>query len=114
MDQTTDIIFEWDILNDTLNFSHNWEEKFGYIPIRNEISTNIPLNSHIHEKDRHFFVEIMESVRKGTPYAETEFRIQNIEKQFIWCKIRATTQYDHNGHPLKAVGVILDIDTEKN
>lgn len=113
MDQTTDIIFEWDILNDTLNFSHNWEEKFGYIPIRNEISTNIPLNSHIHEKDRHFFVEIMESVRKGTPYAETEFRIQNIEKQFIWCKIRATTQYDHNGHPLKAVGVILDIDTEK-
>ena len=29
MDQTTDILFEWDIDADTMIFSNNWEKKFG-------------------------------------------------------------------------------------
>lgn len=113
MDQTTDIIFEWDILNDSLIFSSNWEKKFGYSPIDKQISTRISFSARIHEDDRSAFTKIMETVKDGTPYTEAEFRIQNADGRFIWCRIRATTQYNQEGVPVKAVGVIVDIDNEK-
>lgn len=31
MDQTTEIIFEWDICRDTLQLSPNWHKKFGRV-----------------------------------------------------------------------------------
>ncbi len=114
MDQTTDIIFEWDILNDSLIFSSNWEKKFGYSPIDKQISTRISFSARIHEDDRSAFTKIMETVKDGTPYTEAEFRIQNADGRFIWCRIRATTQYNQEGVPVKAVGVIVDIDNEKS
>ena len=37
MDQTNDIIFEWQVKQDTLTFSPNWEKKFGYEPVRENV-----------------------------------------------------------------------------
>ena len=54
----------------------------------------------------------MNSVSEGAPYGEAELRIANAEGRYIWCRIRATTQFDQEGKPVKAVGVILDIDRE--
>lgn len=113
MDQTTDIIFEWNILSDTLTFSSNWRRKFGYEPISDDISGRIPLSANIHPEDMRNFVHIMEAVASGVPYCETEFRIRDSTDHFVWCRIRATTQFDRDGRPVKAVGVILDISTDK-
>ncbi|MDD3253351.1 MAG: diguanylate cyclase [Lachnospiraceae bacterium] len=113
MDQTTDIIFEWDILTDRLTFSSNWRKKFGYDPISENISSKIPLSHNIHPEDMPAFVKIMNDTAAGVPYSETEFRIRNVCDVYIWNRIRATTQYDSAGKPIKAVGVILDIDSDK-
>lgn len=113
MDQTTDIIFEWDLQHDTLLFSPNWRKKFGYQPIREHISEVIPLSQNIHAEDMPAFVNIMQSLASGMPYAEAEFRICNSKKRYLWCRIRATAQFDSEGKPIKAIGVIADIDTDK-
>lgn len=113
MDQSQDIIFEWDIAKDTLMFSANWEKKFGYAPITENISKDIPKKSHIHPNDIPVFVEIMESTAAGCPYSETEFRILKGDGAYIWCKIRATLQKNNADQPAKAVGVIMDIDAQK-
>ena len=113
MDQATDIIFDWDIRRDTLHFSHNWRKKFGYDAVSREISDRIPLSQNIHPEDIPAFVKIMRDTASGVPYSETEFRIRNVEGDYLWCRIRATTQYDENKAPIKAVGVIVDIDREK-
>lgn len=113
MNQTTDILFEWDIRKDTLNFSANWRKKFGYDPIGNEISGRIPLSENIHPEDMPAFVTIMRETAAGKQYSETEFRIKNNRGQYRWCRIRATAQFDDEGRAVKAVGVILDINTEK-
>ena len=55
----------------------------------------------------------MQKVIKGVPYAEAELRIAGAEGKYIWCRIRMTTQFDDSGKAVKAVGVILDIDSEK-
>ena len=113
MDQTTDILFEWRIGPDELDFSSNWVKKFGYEPIRKHISRCIPRSENIHPEDRAAFVGIMQGVAQGAPYLETEFRIRKGDGQYLWCRIRATTQFDERGRPYKAVGVILDIDRDK-
>ena len=38
---------------------------------------------------------------------------RNADSRYIWCRIRATTQFNNDGKPVKAVGVIVDIDSEK-
>ncbi|MEG1638767.1 MAG: PAS domain-containing protein, partial [Erysipelotrichaceae bacterium] len=43
MDQASDIVFEWDIDKDTMEYSSNWKKQFGYDPIHTNISNIIPL-----------------------------------------------------------------------
>ena len=113
MDQTTDIIFEWDICADTLIFSSNWAKKFGY-EARYQGIGNGEKFPHIHPEDVETLKKQMKDVRQGTSYTTEEIRIENADGNYIWCRIRATAQYGDSGKPLKAVGVITDIDKEKN
>ena len=113
LDQATDIIFEWDILQDTLSFSPNWEKRFGYKAINSNISGRIPLSQNIHPEDIPTFVKIMKDTAAGVSYSEAEFRICSITGTYYWSRIRVTTQYSADGRPIKAVGVIVDIDEEK-
>lgn len=114
MDQTTDILFEWNIRKDTLIFSSNWRKKFGYDPIEDKISGRIPLSKNIHVEDMPAFVTIMKDTAAGKAYSETEFRIKDSSGRYRWCRIRATAQFDDDGRAIKAVGVILDINKEKH
>jgi len=113
LDQATDIIFEWDIVKDTLEFSPNWKKRFGYEAIDKQISGKIPLSDNIHPEDMPSFVKIMKDTAAGEPYSEAEFRIRDAMGRYTWSRIRATTQYNADGRPIKAVGVIVDIDEEK-
>lgn len=113
MEQSNDIIFEWDIRKNKVLYSANWEKKYGYTPISEEIDLRIANSSHIHPKDIPAFLSLMHSVSSGAPYGEAELRIANADGQYIWNRLRATTQFDQSGKPVKAVGVILDIGTEK-
>ncbi|MEG1461329.1 MAG: diguanylate cyclase [Oscillospiraceae bacterium] len=113
MDQTTDILFEWDIRNDVLLFSSNWRKKFGYDPIASKISGRVPLSENVHAEDMPAFAKIMKDTAAGVPYSEAEFRIKNSGGRYTWCRIRATAQFDSAGRAIKAIGVILDINEEK-
>lgn len=113
MDQATDVIFEWDIRSDKLVFSGNWLKKFGYQAIGSKISSRIPQSPNIHPDDMPAFIKIMRDTADGVPYSQTEFRIRDAGGAFIWCRVRATTQFSRGGLPIKAVGVIADIDAER-
>lgn len=113
MDQTNDIIFEWDMDKDTFTFSSNFVMKFGYHPISEQARDRIEMASHILPEDIPKIVKLMKDVRSGQSYGEVELRCANAEGQYIWFRIRATTQFDSAGKPIKVVGVILDIDNEK-
>ena len=113
MSQTNDIIFEWDILKDELSFSSNWEDQYGYAPITNNVRVEIPKASHIHPDDMPAFISLMDAMAAGVLYKETDFRIADGKGKYRWRRVRATAQFDLDGKPSKAVGVILDIDIEK-
>ena len=113
MEQTNDIIFEWDIVKDQVSYSVNWEKKFGYQPIKDMASQKIPEVSHIHPEELPNLIQLINDMASGVPYKEIEFRVADINGRYRWCKIRAACQFNDLGKPFKAVGVIMDIDKEK-
>lgn len=113
MDQGTDIIFEWDIIKDTLEFSANWRKKFGYAPIKTDVSSRISESKNIYPDDMPQCRRIIEDIAGGLPYGEMELRIRDRMGNYNWFLVRATTQYDINNCPIKSVGVIVDIDNFK-
>ena len=113
MDQTADIIFEWNIARDDLLVSGNWKKKFGYDPITFAVSSKLLQSPNIHTRDLPKLQGLIKRVSDGEPYTETELRFRRQDGQYIWCKIRVTTQFDEKHQPVKAIGVIIDISEEK-
>lgn len=111
--QKSDILFEWDIINDTMSYSENWLDKFGYMPLTTNISKRLPLSSHIHDGDSNHLTDLMKNIKSGVQYYMVELRLQDIDKNDIWCRLRVTNQYDEEGNPIKAIGILSDIHDEK-
>lgn len=111
LNQTNDIIFEWDIQGDKITYSPNWEKLFGYQPLAT--SEEVQTVSHILPEDMPQLIKLMKDTENGAPYGEAELRIANDDGKYLWCRIRETTQYNSAGKAVKAVGVILNIDAEK-
>lgn len=113
MNQTTDIIFEWDIQGNQILVSSNWEKKFGYSLSQMNFEESFNHSPKLHPEDQPKLIRATKQIKSGTEYVEIELRILDKSKQFRWCRIRATTQYDDQKHPIKSVGIIVDIDSEK-
>ena len=113
LDQANDIIFEWDLQADTLLFSSNWEKTFGCPPITDHVSVTRPFHSRLYSGDLEILDKIIESITNGVPYVETEVRIRKADGIYVWCRVRVTTQYLADGTPCKAVGLIINVDAEK-
>lgn len=113
MDQTNDILFEWDIETDTVVYSANWKTKFGYDPITEDASVRIPKISHLYPEDMAPFGRFIDEMRSGRRYGELEFRVSDSKGHYKWCKLRATIQFDDQGRPCKAIGIVIDINDEK-
>jgi len=113
MDQTNDIVFEWDMREDTLVCSPKWKERFGYEPFTTNVTENLIRASHWHPEDVQIFVEKVQSLRDGANYVEAEVRIANSEGRYLWNRIRVTGLADGQGNVTRAVGVIINIDREK-
>ena len=111
--QTEDIIFEWNINEDTINFSENWKNKFNYESTIDDISKKIYDTEIIYKDDIKKFGKALNSVVNGERYQEVEIRFRKSNGEYIWCKVRVTAIFDQNGDIFKAVGAIIDIDKQK-
>lgn len=114
--QTNDVIFEWDILHDTLVVTSNWEKKFG----RRKFPDGVGLYDVLKDdslptfapEDMGLVYENIRRIRAGEPYLETELRICHENGTYIWCRCRMTQQFGQDGKPVKAIGVLIDIDRD--
>ena len=114
--QTNDVIFEWDIIHDTLVVTSNWEKKFGKRKFHNGDSLYDILDYKSQPtfalEDIHLVYETLRKIKEGQPYLETELRICHENGNYIWCRIRMTQQFDQDGKAIKVIGVLIDIDRE--
>ena len=113
MDQSNDIIFEWDAAGDHMTYSSNWEKKYGYRPVSGHFCEALPQKSHIHPQDIPAIREMMRALKEGPVYREQIFRLADNDGRYRWSKARATSLADEQGCVYKVVGLLMDIDAER-
>lgn len=113
LDQTQDMIFEWNIENKSLYLSKNYDLKFKYKPDGVDFPESALKDDLIKEEDKKEFLNIFQSVLNGERYASGDVRICNQQQAYIWCKINACAVYDQNHTLTRVIGIITDIHNEK-
>ena len=112
--QTENIIFEWDLLSDTIFFSDTWERIFGYSPITHDLGRSVSdFASHLHPDDVPLLSQHLGLFESGASYQAIDARIARADGRYLWCRFRATAIRDKSGKVCKLVGIIINIDAEK-
>lgn len=112
-DMSDNIIFEWNFKTNEVMFSGNFNKKFSYRPPSDHFGDSFLMKAKIHPDDADRYRSDLDQLEKGRNFENNEYRIKNIYGDFIWILIRTATLKDADGKPLKAVGVMVDIDRAK-
>ena len=113
LDQTTDILFEWDVAADTFSFSGNWAKKFATDPITQNVSRTLDHAPHVYPEDQPVFADMLRKMMEGERYLERSLRLVVGGQKVLWHRMRLTGLTDEAGNFVRAVGVITDINAER-
>lgn len=112
LNQSSDIIFEWDLLSDNAAFAENPRRRFGLPELIVGVSAYFQNRSRLTKEDSETILKLIDGVKRGTEYQEAEFRLRTADK-YTWFRIRVTALFDDSHQPVKAVGILSDISREK-
>ena len=111
--QTENVLFEWNLLTDKIDFSGTWEKIFGFAPVHEQLRTQLASGSHLHPDDLPLLFDGIGNIENGSHYEMVEVRIATAKGRYIWCRIRATAIRGKTGDLEKVSGIIINIDAEK-
>lgn len=113
MEKTDSIMYEWNLVNDSVTFSDIWHKKFGYPSITENFLGKLKEHNILHENDIEKYLELMIAAKNGEQNGETVVRIRKLNGEYIWCRMYLSAILDKNKIPVKAIGIVIDIDKEK-
>lgn len=114
---TSQQAYEWDIRAGSLQEagyqSIFWREMMRAEPLLAVDENGAPSAQNIYPPDQHAFRQLHESVRAGGAGGTIELRMRTGYGVYRWCRLTLNTLYDEAGSPVKAVGLLSDIEYEK-
>lgn len=111
--QTENVLFEWDMIRDSIRFSDTWEQLFGYAIPGGDCRWSQQWMNCLYPDDMPLLAERLARLKKGSAYEMTEVRMVTARGRYLWCRFRATAVRDARGNLQKITGIILNIDAEK-
>ena len=106
MQQSQNVIFEWEKNTNSLLFSANWMEIFGYPPMDILDFHQMKKRGHLKPKDVDVLRQMLDEMIRGTPFLSQECQIRTKSGAFSWFRIQAACRQGTDGGPLKIVGDI--------
>lgn len=111
--RTENILFEWDLMSDTISFSDAWEGIFGFPPVTHEARKGLADGGFFHPEDIPLLLRRIQALEDGASCQMAELRIAKRNGGYLWCRFRATALRDAEGILRKIGGIIINIDEEK-
>jgi diguanylate cyclase (GGDEF)-like protein/PAS domain S-box-containing protein len=109
-----DVLFEYHIQTDEMKYTNKYRDLFGMDPLIPEFKKNCSkLRDRIHSDDWGVYLEFCRQLADGKHYIEAEYRIKNRMGEFIWCQLMGKTIFDDNKHPLRVIGKMVNVDSQK-
>ncbi len=111
---SNDVIFEYDIKADRMVYTDKFKDLFGLDPIFSGYRKNSAKRKYlIHPDDWGIYLEFCQELGEGKSIIEAQYRIKNQIGKFIWCQIMGKTIYDDQKAPVRVIGKIVNVDTQK-
>lgn len=113
MDQSDDILFDWDYQTDCISISEKYRNLFGRDAICEHFSTNPGVRARIHPQEIEDFEHWIRATYHQPNCAQTEFRIEADNGRYLWVQARSTAICDANGIPIRGICVLRNITAQK-
>lgn len=112
MEQTDDIIFEYDTKDKTYFHTANFRKTFGYEPTKTGFLGSLEYD-YVHPDDVLGFAEMYEKMKQDRKLSEAEVRIINSEGEYLWTRVYMLGVFDKDGRLARVIGKIVNIDEKK-
>ncbi|MEG0614243.1 MAG: diguanylate cyclase [Oscillospiraceae bacterium] len=113
LEQSESAVFEYDFNTKKISYNNNHHNKFDFLSFPEDFPDSVLAEKIIHPDDIERFTQFYKKAINGARTLQDEHRIMDKDGNYIWCNVRATTIFDHNGTPLKVIGQIEDISKQK-
>lgn len=111
---SNDVLFEYHITSDEMVYTDKYRDQFGRKPIMAKFCHNCnDSRETIHPDDWGIYLEFCTELAEGKRLIEAEFRMKDKLNEYIWCQTMGKTIYDDEKHPIRVIGKIVNIDTQK-
>ena len=106
-------IWEWNLLDDSVYFSPQWEKMLGYR--ENKLPQNISSwKVRVHPDDMEAITSSFQTnIDAKAEYIESAYRLKHKNGQWIWIICRGIIQYDKSGEAVRVIGTHTDITQRK-
>lgn len=107
------ITFEWNIEEDHICFSKEWEGYFGLPTDLHQFSNYIQDLKIITREQKQLLLDCMKNIRNGMDFQKHELHLPVKTGESGWFELRVITQTDLQGTPTFGIGMLSDITDRK-
>ncbi len=109
-----DVLFEYHIRSDEMNYTDKFKDLFGRNPIIPSFNGGCDSRRElVHPDDWGIYLEFCQELAEGKRMIEAEFRMKDRMNEFIWCQAMGKTIYDDEKRPIRVIGKIVNVDSQK-
>ena len=108
---TNAVIYDWDMVTDTLWWSANGLKLFGY-ELRDRLDNGWWVDL-LHPEDREPVTSRFRSATDGSALWEAEYRLRRADGSYAWVHERGYILRDQDRRPLRMIGTLMDITDHK-
>lgn len=113
-DLSNDVLFEYHIKSDEIIYTEKYQDLFGRNPAIQNFGKNCELRREfIHPDDWGIYLEFCNELIMGKKLIEAVFRMKDRMNDYIWCQAMGKTIYDDDEVPIRIIGKIVNVDTQK-
>lgn len=112
VEMTDNIIFEYNVVKNTVTFSDNFNSKFSFRAKSLKFEDSFFINGIVNRKEKADFEAFVDRLLKGES-CQDEFSFKTIYGDFAWYIVRCACIKDSNDNMVKVIGAMIDIDRAK-
>ncbi len=111
--QTQTVLFNWDVIQDSMICSDSWQTTFGFQPPERQIYGWLAHNAQFHPDDTPLLLDRIGSLHSGSDHESIEVRVTIHGGRYTWYRFRIHAIRNREGNLTNIVGVIVHVDAEK-
>lgn len=112
-EMSDNIVFDIDLAKETVMVTNNFDKKFSFRPKDNSLKESFLYKSYIYRDDKSKFMSDFDKILTTGDSWIGEYRMKTGYGDFAWIKIQAKKLRNRKDIPTRIVGVMTDIDREK-